>query len=81
MSKLDLNKVKLGVSPLDPDKIYMFRHGKEPNIALDKRDVTQDIYAALVGRLKGAKEHITELKEIGIGRRFVISVKEVTNES
>lgn len=44
---MDLNKIKLGHSPLS-DSIYLYRHGKDPNLALDKRGAEADVMAVLV---------------------------------
>jgi hypothetical protein len=44
---MDLKKVKLGYSPLS-DSIYLYRHGKDPNLAIDKRDAEADVMAVLV---------------------------------
>ncbi len=44
---LDLNKIKLGYSPLS-DRIMLYRHGKNDNHALDKREAEQDVMAVIV---------------------------------
>lgn len=42
MMKMELNKVKLGHSPLT-DTIFLYRHGKDPALALDKREAEADV--------------------------------------
>ena len=44
---MDLDKVKLGHSPLT-DTIFLYRHGKDPALALDKREAEADVMAVLV---------------------------------
>jgi len=44
---MDLEKVKLGHSPLT-NNIYLYRYGKDPNVALDKRDAESDVMSVLV---------------------------------
>jgi len=44
---MDLEKVKLGYSPLS-DSIYLYRHGKDSNLALEKREAEKDVMAVLV---------------------------------
>lgn len=44
---MSLDKVLLGYSPLS-DTIYMYRYGKQRNIALDKRNAEADVMAVLV---------------------------------
>ena len=39
---IDLNKIKLGYSPLS-DSIYLYRHGANPSVALDKRYAESDV--------------------------------------
>ena len=44
---IDLNKVKLGHSPLT-DTIFLYRHGKDPRVVLDKRDAEVDVMVVLI---------------------------------
>jgi len=71
MTKLD--NIKLGYSPLS-DSIYMYRHGKDPGLALDKREAEADVMAVLVQHMmhdapKGAEKTI----EFGT-KKYVIRV-------
>ena len=47
MSRMNLDNIKLVVSPLS-DTIYMARFGKDPQLALDKREAEWDVMSALV---------------------------------
>lgn len=38
---MNLNAIKLGHSPLT-DTIFLYRHGKDPSLALDKREAEAD---------------------------------------
>jgi len=42
---MDLNKVKLGLGIRG--EIHLYRHGKKPNEALDKRGATRDVLTAI----------------------------------
>lgn len=58
-----LDKIKLGHSPLT-DSIYLYRHGKDPALALEKRAAEADVMAVLVdhmmhGAPKGSFKTIT----------------------
>ena len=60
---MKLDKVKLGHSPLT-DTIFLYRHGKDPALALDKREAEADVMAVLVahmmhGTAKGSEKVIT----------------------
>jgi len=44
---MNLNNIKLAVSPLTK-KIMMYRHGKNINAALDKREAGRDVMAVLI---------------------------------
>ena len=70
---MDLNKVKLGYTPLS-DSIYLYRHGKDPNVALDKREAEADVMTVLVEHMmydapKGAEKVI----EFG-DKKYVVRV-------
>jgi len=60
---MELNKVKLGYSPLT-DTIFLYRHGKDHALALDKREAEADVMAVLVAHMmhgapKGSEKVIT----------------------
>lgn len=46
MATVDLNKIKLGFSPLS-DEIYLYRHGEDETVALDKRLAERDVLAVI----------------------------------
>lgn len=45
-----LDKIKLGHSPLT-DSIYLYRHGKDPALALEKRDAEADVFSVLIDHM------------------------------
>ena len=45
--KSNLDNIKLGHSPLT-DSIFLYRHGKDNGLALDKRPAEADVMAVLV---------------------------------
>lgn len=45
-----LDKIKLAHSPLT-DSIYIYRHGKDPALALEKRDAEADVFSVLVDHM------------------------------
>ena len=47
---IDLTKIKLGYSGLT-DSIYLFRHGKKNNEALDKRDAERDVMEVITVKM------------------------------
>lgn len=60
---IDLNKIKLGHSPLT-DTIFLYRHGKDSALALDKREAEADVMAVLIDHMmhnapKGSQKVIT----------------------
>ena len=60
---MELTKIKLGHSPLT-DTIFLYRHGKDPDLALDKREAEADVMAVLVAHMmhdapKGSEKVIT----------------------
>ena len=70
---MKLDKIKLGHSPLT-DTIFWDRHGKDPELALDKRTAESDVMAVLVAHMmhdapKGSEKVIT----LG-GREYTIRV-------
>lgn len=60
---MDLSKIKLGYSPLT-DTIFLYRHGKDVGLALDKREAEADVMSVLVVHMmhdapKGSEKVIT----------------------
>jgi hypothetical protein len=60
---VNLEHVKLGHSPLT-DTIFLYRHGKNPALALDKREAEADVMAVLVAHMmhdapKGSEKVMT----------------------
>lgn len=60
---MDLSKIKLGYSPLT-DSIFMYRHGKDHGLALDKREAEGDVMSVLIAHMmhnapKGSEKIIT----------------------
>ena len=60
---MKVENIKLAHSPLT-DKIYLYRHGKDPALALDKREAEADVMAALVAHMmhdapRGSEKIIT----------------------
>jgi hypothetical protein len=50
MTRLDLNKVKLGYSGLT-QSIYLYRHGKKVHEALDNRNADKDVMAVITDKM------------------------------
>ena len=74
---MDLNKVKLGYAPLS-DRIYLYRHGKDPNVALDKREAEADVMAVLVEHMMhGAPKGAEKTVEFG-DKKYVVRVTPLT---
>lgn len=44
---MELKNIKLGYTPLT-DRIYLYRHGKNEKVALEKREAEKDVMAVLV---------------------------------
>lgn len=70
---MHLSKIKLGHSPLT-DTIFLYRHGRDPTLALEKREAEADVMAVLVAHMmyeapKGSEKVIT----LG-NRRYTIRV-------
>jgi len=60
---MKLENIKIGHSPLT-DSIFLYRHGRDAGIALEKRDAEADVVSALVshmmhGHPSGAKKQVT----------------------
>lgn len=58
MSKPDLNKIKIGVSPIT-GTAYLYRHGEDEEVALDKRELSMfEVFNLLVELMKFSKKKI-----------------------
>ena len=60
---MELHSIKLGHSPLT-DTIFLYRHGKDPDLALDKREAESDVMSVLIAHMmhdapKGSEKVIT----------------------
>lgn len=44
---LDLSKIKIGFSPLSGE-LFIYRHGKDQHLALDKREAQKDVIAGVI---------------------------------
>jgi len=60
---VNMNNIGIGYSCLSK-KLYLYRHGKDKHTALDKRDATRDVHAAIVeamldGMPEGATQNVT----------------------
>ena len=52
MSKIDLNKIRIAVSPVT-GTLYLMRHGKDETLALDKREIELgELFGAVVDLLR-----------------------------
>lgn len=70
----DLSKIKLGYSPLSK-QVYLYRHGKDSRLALDKRDAQADVMAAVVEyMMDDAPKRASQVVMFG-KKRFEITVK------
>ena len=45
-----LDKIKLAHSPLT-DTIFLYRHGKDSGLALEKREAEADVFSALIAHM------------------------------
>lgn len=59
----DLSKVRIGFSPLTGN-CFIYRHGKDTTVALDKREATPEVQKAIVDLMmhdapKGASQRVT----------------------
>ena len=58
-----LDKIKLGHSPLT-DTIFLYRHGKDSGLALEKREAEADVFSVLIAHMmhdapRGSEKVIT----------------------
>lgn len=77
----DLSKIKLAFSPLS-EEIYLFRHGKDEGLALDKRKAEHDVMRVLVDMMmfdapKGASK-VIYFERDGKRESFEVTVKPIT---
>lgn len=73
---MNLNNIKLGHSPLS-DEIFLYRHGKDPELALDKRKAEGDVMGVLVAHMMHGWPNGSS-KEITFGdKRYEIQVKPI----
>ena len=64
---IDLNKIKIGHSPLT-DTLFLYRHGKDQMLALDKRECEPDLMFALIEHMMHNAPNGSE-KTVTIGNR------------
>ena len=75
---MNLSRVKLGHSQLT-DTIFLYRHGKDPALALDKREAEADVMAVLVEHMMHKAPRGSE-KVITLGdRQYTIRVTPNSN--
>lgn len=76
---IDLSKIKIGHSLLT-NSLYIYRHGKDPQLALDKREAQPDVMAAVVEyMMHGAPKGASQIVHFG-EKHFEITVKPVTSD-
>jgi hypothetical protein len=75
-SALDLNKVKIGHSPLT-DTLYIFRHGTRDNTPLAKREAEADVISAVITKLMHNAPKGSSLKVTLGDTEYELSVKPV----
>ena len=46
-----LGNIKLGYSSLGTGNIYLYRHGKDPNLALEKREAEFDVLQVITTKM------------------------------
>lgn len=70
---MNINNIKLGYSSLS-DSIFIYRHGKDPKVALDKREAEADVMSVLVQHMMKDASKGSQ-KEVSFGdKKFSISV-------
>lgn len=70
----DLENIKLGISPFE-DKIFLYRHGRDPATALDKRDATRDVVAVIIKYMMRDAPKGSRQKFLFGDKSFEITVK------
>ena len=78
-AKPDLNKMKIGHSPLD-DTIYLFRHGVDETEALDKRDAEADVMSAVITKMMHEAPNGSALRITLGDSQYDLSVSPVLNK-
>lgn len=70
---MDMHKVKLAHSPLT-NTIFLYRHGKDAALALDKREAEADVLSALIDHMMyGYPNGSEKIVTLG-GRMYTIRV-------
>jgi hypothetical protein len=70
---MSLDKIKLGYSPLT-DSIYLYRHGKDPCLALEKREAEADVMSVVVEHMMNEAPNGAE-KKIRLGdKKYILRV-------
>lgn len=70
---MKLDNIKLGHSPLT-DTIFLYRHGKDPALALDRREAEPDVMAVLIAHMMHNAPRGSE-KIITLGdKKYTVSV-------
>jgi hypothetical protein len=73
MSARTLERIKLGIDP-QTGQVFIYRHGSNPGIALEKRSAFQDLFMCYIGLMMFGAEKNHREEEISIGgRRYRIS--------
>jgi hypothetical protein len=73
---VSLKKIKVAASPFD-GKIYLFREGKRPGVALDRREATGEVMGAFIQHMmfevpEGDGRHAW--CTMGDGKSFAVTV-------
>ena len=77
---MSLEKIKVGHSPLT-NNIYMYRHGKNPRIALEKRIATSEVLGVVIEHVMHDSPAGATLTISGpIGAEYELTVKPVSRQ-
>lgn len=68
-----LSKVKLAVSPLS-GAVVMYRHGKDPAVALEKRNVEEDVFTVLIDHMMASAPRDAEKCVTVDGQQYLVRV-------
>ena len=63
-----IENIKIGVSSLD-GTVHLYRHGKNPDLALEQRAAKADLFSAFVTHLFFSTENKTAIREFTLGNR------------
>lgn len=75
---IDLSTIKIGFSSLSCE-LFIYRHGKDSQLALDKREAQADVMAAVVEyMMHDSPEGASQIVRFG-EKAFEIQVKPVEN--